>query len=82
MKRLGLLLIGAATAFVLTSTAQAEPRFRVIQWSITGLCQIYDFGWGGRPIPSDYRTLTPPLPTFGAAVQAKQYLRSRGQCLL
>jgi hypothetical protein len=82
MKRLGLLLIGAATAFVLTSPAQAEPDFRVIRWDITGICQVYDFGWGAKPTPSDYRRLTPPLPTLSAAIQAKQFLRSRGQCLL
>jgi hypothetical protein len=64
------------------SPAKAEPDYRVIQWDITRICQIYDFGFGGRPIPSNYRTLTPPLPTFGAALRAKQSLYHHGRCLI
>jgi hypothetical protein len=82
MKRLGLSLLGAAAAFVISTSAQAAPDFRVIKWGITGMCQIYDFGWGGRPIPSNYRVLTPPLPSFGAAVRAKEFLWHRGRCTI
>lgn len=68
----GLLFVGPASA----------SDFRVIKWGITGVCQIYDFGWGGRPIPSDYRTLTGPMPSFGAALGAKDRLARRGMCTL
>ena len=57
-----------------------RPTFRVIQWDFTRICQIYDFGWGGRPIPSNYRVLTPPLPSFRAAVRAKSQLARHGRC--
>jgi hypothetical protein len=58
----------------------SAPDFRVIQWDFTRICQIYDFGWGGRPIPSNYRILTPPLPSFRAAVRAKGQLARHGRC--
>jgi hypothetical protein len=74
----GLAMIGLCAA----SPAKAEPDFRVIQWDVTRICQIYDFGFGGRPIPSNYRTLTPPLPSFTAALHAKQALSHHGQCLI
>jgi len=44
-------LLAAAAAFFVTSSAQAAPDYRVIRWDFTGICQVYDFGWGGRPIP-------------------------------
>jgi len=71
MKHWHLGLLAAAAAFFVTSSARAAPDFRVIQWDFTRICQIYDFGWGGRPIPSNYRVLTPPLPSFRAAVWRK-----------
>ena len=55
MKHWHLGLLAAATASFVTSSAQAAPDFRVIRWDFTRICQIYDFGWGGRPIPSNYR---------------------------
>ena len=74
---------GLAMAGLFAATpAKAEPDFRVIQWDLTRICQIYDFGFGGRPIPSNYRTLTPPLPTFTAAVRAKSALAQRGACTI
>jgi hypothetical protein len=82
MKHLGLLLFCAATTFVVTGSAQAAPNYRVIQWDISRMCQIYDFGWGGRPIPSNYRILTPPMANFGTALRAKEILRQRGACLI
>jgi hypothetical protein len=79
MKHFSLLLLGAVGAFFVISPAQAAD-FRVIQWHLTRVCQIYDFGWGLRPIPPDYRVLTGRLPTFGAALKAKDGLARRGRC--
>lgn len=62
------------------AASPAEASYRVVQWRGTHVCQIYDFGWGGRPIPSDYRVLTGPLPSFGAALRAKDRLWHRGRC--
>jgi hypothetical protein len=82
MKRLAVLLTVATSAFVFAGSAQAAPRFRVIQWDLSHICQIYDFGWGGRPIPSNYRILTPPMRSYGAALRAKEALRAHGACLI
>ncbi|HEY7232393.1 MAG TPA: hypothetical protein VH558_18705 [Pseudolabrys sp.] len=80
MKRWHLGLLAAAAAFFVTGPAQAAPDFRVIRWDFSRVCQIYDFGWGGRPIPSNYRVLTPPLPSFRAALRAKNRLARHGRC--
>jgi len=79
MKHSSLLLLGAVGAFFVLSPAQAAD-FRVIKWNITKVCQIYDFGWGLRPIPANYRVLTGSLPTMGAALKAKDGLARRGRC--
>lgn len=67
-----------ATGLLATNPAQAQ--FRVIRWNATGICQIYDFGWGGPPIPYDYHMMTPPLPNFAVALDAKAWLWHRGHC--
>jgi hypothetical protein len=73
----------AAVAAGIMAAAPAQASdFRVIKWSLTGICQIYDFSWGGPPIPGDYRPLTRPLPTFGAALSAKERLWHAGACTL
>ncbi|MGC1467632.1 MAG: hypothetical protein WA792_18090 [Pseudolabrys sp.] len=82
MKRFGLVLMGATAAFMVSTAAQAAPDYRVIQWDITRVCQIYDFGFGGRPIPSNYRIMTPPLRSFAAALRAKDRLWHRGRCTI
>lgn len=69
----------AAAGFLAASPAQAAA-YRVIQWDITKVCQIYDFGFGGRPIPSNYRVLTGPMRTYGAALRAKNRLWRQGRC--
>lgn len=79
MKRFSLMLLGAVGAFYVLSPAQAAD-FRVVQWNLTKICQIYDFSWGFRPIPPNYRVLTRPLPTFAAAAAAKNSLARRGRC--
>ena len=79
MRHLSLLLLGAVGAFFVISPAQAAD-FRVIKWDITKVCQIYDFGWGLRPIPANYRVLTGSLPTMGAALKAKDGLARKGRC--
>jgi hypothetical protein len=81
--RRGSLMLCAAVGVVavgLFTTSSAQASYRVIQWRGTHVCQIYDFGWGGRPIPSNYRVLTGPLPSFGAALRAKNHLWHQGRC--
>jgi len=77
---LALRTAGRRSGFFVTGTAEAAHGFRVIQWDFTRI-QIYDFGIGGiRPIPSNYRVLTPPLPSFRAALHAKNRLARRARC--
>jgi hypothetical protein len=79
MKRFSLMLLGAVGAFFVLSPARAAD-FRVIQWNASRACQIYDFSWGFRPIPPDYRVLTKSLPSYSAALSAKNALARRARC--
>jgi hypothetical protein len=79
MKRFSFMLLGAMGAFFVLSPAQAAD-FRVIQWNASKICQIYDFGWGFRPIPPDYKVLTKSLPTYTAALNAKNTVARRARC--
>jgi hypothetical protein len=81
MKRFSLMLLGAVGAFFVLSPAEAAD-FRVIQWNATKVCQIYDFSWGFRPIPPNYKVMTRSLPSFAAALSAKDALARRGRCSL
>jgi hypothetical protein len=79
MKHFSLMLLGAVGAFFILSPAQAAD-FRVIQWNASRACQIYDFSWGFRPIPPDYKVLTKSLPTYAAELSAKNALARRAHC--
>jgi hypothetical protein len=63
------------------AASPAEAAFRVIKWDVTKICQIWDSGLG-RPFPHNYRVMTGPLPSFGAALRAKDRLWHRGRCLI
>ena len=76
------LTLGAAVAVALIATAPAQASWRVIKWNNTGICQIWDFGLDGTPIPGDFRMMSRPLPSFGAALGAKSRLWDRGRCTL
>ena len=79
------LILCTAVGFVvaaLVATSPAHASFRVIKWNVTSICQIYDFGVGGPPIPSNYRVPTGPLPSYSAALRAKDRLWHQGRCLI
>jgi len=82
MRRSLLLCAGLVATGLFAAAPVQAASYRVIQWNITRVCQIYDFGFGGRPIPSNYRVLTPRLRTFGAALRAKDRLWRQGRCLI
>jgi len=73
---------GAVVAAGVLAASPANAAFRVIQWNITKVCQIYAFGVDGPPIPSNYRVLTGPLRSYSAALRAKDNLWRRGRCLI
>jgi hypothetical protein len=68
-----------AAGFLAASPTHAAP-YRVIKWPITRICQIWDYGLPDRPFPPGYRVITPPLPSFGAALHVKDRLWHRGVC--
>jgi ABC-type glycerol-3-phosphate transport system substrate-binding protein len=80
MSRRILMLAAIAAAAAFITTAPADAAWRVIKWDITGVCQIWNFGVDGKPIPFDYRVMSRALPTFGAAVNAKERLFHAGRC--
>ncbi len=82
MLRRNLMIAAVAAAAAFMTTAPADATWRVIKWNITGICQIWDFGVDGKPIPFDFHTLTRPLPSFDAAVNAKERLWRAGRCTL
>jgi hypothetical protein len=48
------LILYTAVGFVAAVSFAASPAhasFRVIKWNVTNICQIYDFGVGGRRSP-------------------------------
>ena len=71
----------ALSALVLTSPAQAAP-FHLIKWSGNDLCQIWDDGFPGKPIPANYKAVSKPVKTFDAALAVKAGLIKKGVCKL
>ena len=67
-----------AAGFLATSPAQAA--YKVIKWEGNNLCQVWDYSLPTRPFPADYHVMTKSLPSFDAALSAKQRLRKHGHC--
>ena len=68
----------AVTAIAATSPAVAA--YHLIRWQGTGACQIWDESIPGKPIPSDYKTVSKPVATFGAALAMKDGMMKKGSC--
>jgi hypothetical protein len=81
MRRLSILAatIGLGlTALAATSPAQAS--FNLIRWHGTGFCQVWDHSIPTTPFPSDYRTVSAPVPTLVEALAVKETLLRKGRC--
>lgn len=76
------LILGAALAAALIATVPAQASWRVIKWDTTGICQVWDFGLDGSPIPYDFHVMSRPLASFGAALDVKGHLWDAGRCTL
>jgi hypothetical protein len=75
----------AAAGFALTAvvaTSPAEAAFHLIRWDGTGVCQVWDQSIPTKPIPSNYRTVSKPVPTFAAALAVKDGMLKKGSCKL
>jgi hypothetical protein len=66
----------------LAATSPAEAAFHLIRWDDTGFCQVWDDSIPTAPFPSDYKTVSAPVPTIIEALAAKEGLMRRGVCML
>jgi hypothetical protein len=82
MHRTAMLCAAGLVAASLAAASPAQASYRIIKWPITNICQIWNFGLPDRPIPPNYMVISRPLPTFAAALRAKDHLWRRGACLL
>ncbi|MBI5322233.1 hypothetical protein [Bradyrhizobium sp.] len=71
----------ALSAVAMTGPAQAAP-FHIIKWSGSNFCQIWDNGVPTKPVPSNYKAVSKPVPTFDAALAVKAGLMKKGVCKL
>ncbi|HZP79056.1 MAG TPA: hypothetical protein VFB45_23165 [Pseudolabrys sp.] len=74
--------IGGFVALSIFAATPALADFRIIKWPTTGVCQIYDFGWGFKPIPPDYKVVSRSYATFGDAAAAKARIWKRARCTI
>lgn len=76
----------AATAGValtaVVATSPAEAAFHLIRWEGTGVCQVWDQSIPTKPMPSNYKTVSKPVPTFAAALAVKDGMLKKGACKL
>jgi hypothetical protein len=81
MLRLTALSAAAGIALsALAATSPAEAAFHLIRWEGTGVCQIWDQSIPGTPIPSNYKTVSKPVATFGDALAMKDGMLKKGSC--
>jgi hypothetical protein len=66
----------------LVATSPAEAAFHLIRWEGTGVCQVWDESIPTKPIPSNYKTVSKPVPTFAAALAVKDGMLKKGACTL
>ncbi|MCA6118508.1 hypothetical protein J6524_27065 [Bradyrhizobium sp. WSM 1738] len=83
MLRVTALAAAAGIGFTaLAATSPAEAAFHLIRWEGTGVCQVWDQSIPTKPIPSNYKTVSKPVPTFAAALAVKDDMLKKGTCTL
>jgi hypothetical protein len=81
MRRLSILCATAAIGLTaLAAASPAQAAYHLIRWDGTGFCQVWDEGIPTRPFPSDYRTVSRPVPTLIEALGVKEGLLRKGRC--
>jgi hypothetical protein len=48
----------------------------------TGVCQVWDQSIPTNPVPSNYKAVSKPVPTFVAALAVKDGMLKKGTCKL
>jgi hypothetical protein len=83
MRRISALCAAAALGLTaLAATSPAEAAFNLIRWEGTGVCQIWDQSIPTQPFPSNYRTVSKPVASFGDALAVKDGMLKKGACKL
>jgi hypothetical protein len=81
MRRISIL---CTTAFLgltaLAATSPAQAAFHLIRWDGNGFCQVWDESIPTTPFPSDYKTVSAPVPTLIEALAVKEHLLRKGAC--
>jgi hypothetical protein len=85
MRRATALCAAAGIAVsILAVASPARAGYYLIRWNNTGVCQVWSEGLSFKPWrwPSDYKVVSRPVPTFAAALAAKDKLRPQDHCRL
>jgi hypothetical protein len=81
MRRLSILAAAIGIGLTaLAATSPAQASFNLIRWHGTGFCQVWDHSIPTTPFPSDYRTVSAPVPTVVEALAVKEALLRKGTC--
>jgi len=81
MRRISILCAAAGLGLTaLAATSPAQAGFHLIRWEGTGFCQVWDESIPTTPFPSDYKTVSAPVPSFVEALAAKEGLLRAGTC--
>ncbi len=71
----------ALSALAASTPAKADP-FRLIRWSDSGFCQIWDDGIPTQPVAGNYTVVSTMLPSFFAALHLKNGMLWTRECSL
>ena len=81
MRRISILCAAAGLGLTaLAVTSPAEAAFNLIRWDGTGYCQVWDQTIPTKPFPSDYKTVSAPVPTLVEALAVKEHMLRKGKC--
>jgi hypothetical protein len=81
MRRISMLCAAAGLGLAaLAATSPAEAAFHLIRWDGSGYCQVWDQGFATKPFPSDYKTVSVPVPTLVEALAVKEHLLRKHVC--
>jgi hypothetical protein len=81
MHRISILCAAAGLGLAaLAATSPAEAAFHLIRWDGSGYCQVWDQGIPTKPFPSDYKTVSTPVPTVVEALAVKEHLLRKRVC--
>ena len=78
----GFCAVAAIGFTALAASSPASAAFHLIRWEGTGVCQVWDQSIPTKPIPSNYKTVSKPIPTFAAALAVKDGMLNKGSCKL